>query len=185
MLNFCSSANRCDLPSCEACAWRYSLRISRRITKHAPRQIFAVTIAANLADTTQFSYWRKAARNLFDYRRRSSNWWRSTGMWLWLSRDSSVRGILTLGALTEDEFITVFDRRWPTTIQPIEVKLLREHIYYAMGPAVVAVARPGQRRYQPIGAALEPQARSGRHRSPIGQAVLLPPRWNEGLPILL
>jgi hypothetical protein len=144
-----------------------------------------VTISANLADAMQFSSWRKTARNLIDHRRRSSNWWRSTGMWLWLSRDSSVRGILTLGALTEDEFITAFDRRWPTVIQPIKVKLLREHIYFAMRPAVVAVAWPGQRRYQPIGAALEPQVRSGRRRSPIGQAVLLPPRWNEGLPILL
>lgn len=183
MPNFCSSANRCGLPSCEACAWRYSLRISRRITKHAPRRIFAVTIATSLADATQFSSWRKTARNLIDYRRRSSNWWRDTGMWLWLSRDTSVRGILTLGALTEDEFIAAFDRRWPTTIQPIEVKLLREHIYYAMRPAVVVVTSPGQRRYQPIGAALEPQVRSGGHRS-IGQPVLLPSDWKDGLPIL-
>lgn len=157
MPNFCSSANRCDLPSCEACAWRYSLRMSRRITKHAPRQIFAVTIAANLVDTTQFSSWRKTARNLIDYQRRSSKWWREMGMWIWLSHDGSVRGIVTLGSVTEGEVIAAFGRRWPTTIQPVEERFLREHIYYAMRPEVVAATWPQERRYQPVSAAVEPQ----------------------------
>lgn len=79
------------------------------------------------------------------------------GMWIWLSHDASVRGIVTLGSLTEEEFIAAFGSKWPTTIQPVEARLLRQHIYHAMRPEIVAVTWPVERRYQPVSAAVEPQ----------------------------
>ena len=151
----CTSAHRCASPVCEPCAWRYSLRITRRIHAHDPRRLHALTITAGLHDAANFFRWRVAVRNLVDHRRRECSWWKSVGLWTWLSADGAVRGFTILGSISEAEFGTAFSRRWPTTLRLIETRTMREEIYRAVHPGEIAPGGPG--RYQPIRAVVEPQ----------------------------
>ncbi len=153
----CSSAHRCARTSCEPCAWRYSLHISRRILAAHPRQLYVVTIEAFLHDPTAFRSWRVRLRNVVDHRRRACRWWREVGLWLWLGADGRVRGIVSLGAVTEEEFIEVIERRWPTTLRPIDVEELRSEVYFAVRPGIIFDTGPHQGRYQAIRLAVEPQ----------------------------
>jgi hypothetical protein len=154
----CCSRARCYLLTCEPCAWRYSLNISRRILAHDHRRLFAITIGANLGGTGEFRSWRVAARNLIDYCRRECRWWRDLSLWGWLSADSCVRGIVSLGSVTEGEFCGVFGRRWPISGRPISPTDLRRVIYWeALRPSVIVEAGPQQGRYQHIKITIEPQ----------------------------
>jgi hypothetical protein len=168
----CISAHRCASPACEPCAWRYSLRVSRRVLAHDPRRVHALTIAAELHDATGFDRWRVAVRNLIDHRRRACSWWKPFGLRAWLSADGAVRGLILPGSISDAECVSAFSRRWPTTLRPIELTTIREEIYRAVHPAVIASGGPG--RYQPIKAMVEPQ-RSGAPASPPECRPLLEP----------
>lgn len=159
----CTSAHRCASPSCEPCAWRYSLRVYRRILAHDPRRLHVLTISAGLHDAAEFHRLRVAVRNLVDHRRRECSWWKSVGLWTWLSADGAVRGLAILGSISEAEFGAALSRRWPTTLRSIEITTVREEIYRATRPGVIETGGPG--RYQPIKAAVEPQS-SGALASP-------------------
>ena len=137
--------------------------MTRRIYAHDPRRLHALTITAGLHDAADFFCWRVAVRNLVDHRRRECSWWKSVGLWTWLSADGAVRGLTILGSISEAEFGTAFSRRWPTTLRLIETGTMREEIYRAVHPGVIAPSGPG--RYQPIKAAVEPQG-SGALASP-------------------
>lgn len=176
----CTSAHRCASPACEPCAWRYSFRVYRRILAHDPRRLHVVTFAAGLQDPTDFHRWRAAVRNLVDHRRRACSWWKSVGLWTWLSADGAVRGLTILGSISEAEFGTAFSRRWPTTLRLTEITTARAEIYRAAHPGVIAPGGPG--RYQSIKAAVEPQG---------SDALASPPRpprtcaaWAEPMAVL-
>ncbi len=152
----CSSDHRCYSVLCEPCAWRYSLNISRRVLAAHPRRLFAVTIAPTLSAQINFRSWRIQVRNLVDYRRQKSKWWRHLGFWNWLGSDGHVRGIVSLGSVLEDEFLRAFSQRWPTTLKPIDVETVRNEIYFAMRPGIVFDTGPHHSRYQQVRMCIEP-----------------------------
>lgn len=181
----CHSNHRCCRPACAACAWRYALRLSRRILATEPRRLFQITIEARLPDLTTFPGWRKAVRNLVDHRRRADIWWGEVGLWLWLAHDGTVRGIVSLGGVTEVEFATAFRRRWPVRVRPCAVGDVRQQVYFAIHPdrADVLEGLPG--RYQRVKVAVEPK-RAPRSRSGTRQPHDPDPsRWLEPLPVLV
>jgi hypothetical protein len=96
--------------TCPICARRYSRRTARAILATNPRRLFAVTFNTNLSHE-QFRSWRTAARNLVDYQRRESRWWRGVSMQVWLGTDGRLRGVVSLDAITPEEFAEAL-RRW-------------------------------------------------------------------------
>jgi hypothetical protein len=155
----CSSDRRCYSVLCEPCAWRYSLNISRRVLAAHPRRLFALTFAPTLAARTDLRSWRIQVRNLVDHRRQDSKWWRDLGVWGWLGSDGHVRGIVSLGSVLADEFLRAFERRWPTTLKPIEVGTVRNAIYFAMRPGIIFDTGPHHSRYQQIRICIEPSGK--------------------------
>jgi hypothetical protein len=155
----CYSTHRCLGTSCETCAWRYSLNISRRVLAAHPRRLFAVTFAPDLATQTHFRSWRIQVRNLVDHRRHDSKWWRDLGIWGWLGSDGLARGIVSLGSVLEDEFLRAFERRWPTTLRKIKVQDVRSEIYFAMRPGTIFESGPHHSRYQRVRMCIEPSGK--------------------------
>ncbi|MBL0406827.1 hypothetical protein JKG68_23055 [Microvirga aerilata] len=151
-----SSANRPYSVSCESCTWRYSLNISRRILTTNPRRLFAITFTPTLTSQADFRSWRIQVRNVLDYRRRESRWWRDVGLWGWLNADGHIKGIASLGAILEDEFLHAFGRRWPTTLRAIDEKELRNEVYFSVRPSMIFNAGPHHGRYQHLKLAIEP-----------------------------
>jgi hypothetical protein len=138
------------------------LNISRRILAHDPGRLFALTIEPNLAGIGEFSGWRTAIRNVVDYRRRQYRWWRGVGIWCWLSEDDCIRGIASIGSVTESEFCGAFANRWPVSVRPITPSNLRHVMYWeALRPSVIVEAGPQQGRYQHIKITIEPQRTRG------------------------
>ncbi len=166
----CSSDHRCYSVLCEPCAWRYSLNISRRVLAAHPRRLFAFTIAPTLAARTNFRSWRIQVRNLVDHRQQESKWWRDLGTWASLGSDGVVRKVVSLASVLEDEFLRAFERRWPTTLRPIVEKELRNEVYFAIRPSVIAQVK-SIGRYQSIRLVVEPRA----YRLPLDGGFVQPP----------
>jgi hypothetical protein len=142
-----------------------------------------VTIDATLQGPADFSSWRIQVRNLLDYRRRACRWWREIGLWLWLSADGSIRGIVSLGAVTEEEFIEALGRRWPTKVQPLEHERLRESLYlHSIRVGVIFEAGQHTGRYQRIRMVVEPRKQPLLHCPSGGR---FEPGSREPLPFLI
>jgi hypothetical protein len=90
-------------PQCPTCTGRAARRIGRTILATNPRRLFSVEFGTALSPE-QFRSWRTAARNLVDHQRRECRWWREVAMQVWLGADGRVRGIVSLGAITPEEF---------------------------------------------------------------------------------
>src|SRR5215212_6242814 len=99
---------------CPTCAGRAARRISRAILARHPRQLHGVKFSTHLSPK-EFHSWRIAARNLIDHQRRGSRWWRSVSIHDWLGADGQVRGIVSLDAVTLEEFAEAFSR-WTATL---------------------------------------------------------------------
>lgn len=143
----CTSQHRCSSISCERCARRYSSRVVRRILATSPGNLFEIEIDAALPSMRAFSCWRVEARNWIDHCRRASGFWKSAALFVWLSQDGRVRGIITLAALTKDEVETTLGRRWPITLCQIEQTVLCRHIYEAVRPPMIWSDGQDQSRY--------------------------------------
>src|SRR4051794_28773103 len=104
-------------PNCLICAGRTARRTARAILATNPRQLHAVNFRATLSPQ-EFRSWRGATRNLIDHQRRSSRWWRGVSLHVWLGADGQVRGIVSLDAVTREEFVEAF-RRWTATLRRI------------------------------------------------------------------
>jgi hypothetical protein len=112
---------------------------------------------ASLQSPADFRSWRIQFRNFVDHRRRVCRWWRDVGFWLWLGKDGCVRGIVSLGAVTEEEFIEAVGRRWPVKLTHIPVEHLRREAYlHALRPGIVSDTGPHGDRYRGIRVAVEP-----------------------------
>lgn len=125
-----------------------------------------------------FRLWRIAVRNVIDHLRRTSRWWRSMGLWLWLSADGRLRGIANLDSITVSEFVQSLGRRWPVTVRSIEVETLRAEIYRA----VRRCPEPKSARYQGLKLAIWPRRVTGTVRDSWKEARGL---LVEPMPILL
>lgn len=173
MPSHCCSAHRCSSISCATCAWRYSLRVSRRTLAYEPRQLHAVTIDCAADDHAEFRRWRRALHNLINYRRRQSRWWQSVGAWGW-SDGNRLHGVVELGAITTTEFMVALRRLGEVRLRPIEVEHVRAEVYAAAmsisaGPGIGAAGR-----YQSFKIAIGPLAVTGRATPIIGDMFVEP-----------
>lgn len=100
--------------------------------------LYGIEIKTSFCCPTDFWSWRIDARNIADYRRYKSRWWRHTGLHVWLGNDGGLYGIVALGELTPEEFIEAFGSRWPVTLWSIEQDDLRDEVYAAMWPGWIA-----------------------------------------------
>lgn len=178
----CTSQIRCSSISCERCARRYSNRVARRILATNPRNLFALEVDAALPSLPAFCCWRVEARNWIDHRRRASAYWKSAGLYVWLSQDSWVRGVIALNALTRNEVEIAFGGRWPSTLRKVDHAYLHHHIYAAVRPNVISIYGPDRARYQSRKLAIWPR------REPVLGKPRLSPRKNnfiEPMPILI
>lgn len=178
----CSSQIRCSSITCERCVRRYSNRVAWRILATNPRNLFAIEINAALLSFAAFWRWRVEARNWLDHRRRASRYWKSVGLYVWLSRDRWVRGVIALNALTKDEVETALGRRWSITLRGINHADLNHQIYATVLPNVISISGPVQSRYQLRKLAIWPR------REPVLSEPRLSPRENnfiEPMPILI
>lgn len=155
MLPACRSSSRCASVACEACRWRYSLRIARRIEAHGPRKLLAFEIACSTVDAAEFLRWRTSMHNIVAYRRRQSRWWRSVGIWGWWD-GTSLRGIVSLGSITSTEFISALRRHGEIRLRPIGAENIRTEVY-AAAMSISAASGPREiGRYQRVKIAIEP-----------------------------
>jgi hypothetical protein len=144
----CTSQNRCSSISCERCAKRYGRRVARRILATNPRNLFGIEINAALSSLGAFWCWRIEVRNWVDHRRRVDRHWRSAGLYVWLSQDGWVRGVIALNALTTDEVEATLGRRWPITLRRVDQSVLCCHIYETIRPPAIWSDKRDQSRYQ-------------------------------------
>ena len=126
---------------CPTCAGRAARRISRAILARHPRQLHGVKFSTHLSPK-EFHSWRIAARNLIDHQRRGSRWWRSVSIHVWLGADGQVRGIVSLDAVTLEEFAEAFSR-WQPTLRRITEEELAEEVYTSVRPGVIADVEGG------------------------------------------
>lgn len=180
MISNCLRQNRCARITCERCARRYSAQIARRVLGAASGSLAATEIHTNCAPS-DFHSWRIAVRNLVDHQRRQSRWWRRFALHVWLSADGEVRGICTLGDLTVEEVRSDFVARKPTNLRPLDKADLRNAVYAAVAPSVIAPVN-GYGRYQSIKLSVGPRR---THPCPSPSSAAQQDRFLEAMPIIL
>ena len=67
--------------------------------------------------------------------------------------------------MLEDEFLRAFERRWPTTLRPIKVEMVRNEIYFAMRPGIILDTGPHRSRYQRVRMCIEPSGKVSSARA--------------------
>src|SRR3954463_7275414 len=169
-------------PRCPICVQRYSRRMARSFLATNPRRLFAITFDTALS-REDFRSWRTAARNLVDHQRRECRWWRKVSIQVWLGEDGRLRGIVSLDAVTTDEFRDAF-RRWPLTLTSVKAGDLADAIYAAVEPGVVACA-DGQGGYRAVRFKLKPQTALQKPEEPTAPSRLATSLLIEPMPILI
>lgn len=157
MKSNCCSQNRCAGLKCVSCARRYARLVSRRIRSTASGGLYGIEIKTSFGGPADFWSWRIEARNVLDYRRRTSRWWRECCLHVWLANDGSLHGIVALGGLTLEEFIDTFGSRWPTTLRSIGQENLQNEVYAASRPGQIATSPWIGGRYQGLKLAIWPR----------------------------
>lgn len=183
MTRTCRSQNRCALITCAPCARRYAHLVSRRIRNSASGSPYGIEIKTSFCDPADFWSWRIEARNVLDYRRRTSRWWRECCLHVWLANDGILHGIVALGGLTLEEFIDTFGSRWPTTLRSIGQENLQNEVYAATRPGQIATSPWIGGRYQGLKLAIWPR----RSRTSATQSIptITPDTWIELMPVLI
>lgn len=177
----CCSWNRCRNITCEVCSRRYAGQVAKRIQTVAGKRN-VIEIDASLSTLADFWSWRIEVRNLTDYRRRDCRWWREFLMTVWLCHDGRLRGIASLGSLTPAEVLEVLNRRWPTTLWPVESNDLRQEIAAIVHPTMIATIQV-RARYQSLKFSIWPKAsRTNRQSAPISLPTR---RLVEPMPVLV
>jgi len=178
----CCSANRCGLITCTPCARRYAKRIAHRIQAMGTHNLHAVEIDIASTSPADFSTWRIEARNVIDYCRRTSRWWRHCGLIVWLGADHKLRGVVFLGSVAPVDFLAAFSR-WPTTTRPMSPALLREAIHGFVKPGMIATIPLSKARYQSLKLAVWPRRKATKTRSLVQERA--PTVYIEPMPVLI
>ncbi|MFL5201045.1 MAG: hypothetical protein ACJ8B9_03010 [Microvirga sp.] len=141
-----------------------------------------VEIKLALPSFADFWSWRVEARNVVDYRRRTDRWWRDLALNVWLNEDGMIRGIVTLGPVTPDEFLAVVSR-WPTALRPITPSTLRDELYAIVQPSRFAFPALPPRRYQGLKLTIAARRNAPKTVTPLRDKAVS--RNLEPMPILL
>jgi hypothetical protein len=175
----CCSQSRCARTDCAVCSRRYAGRLSRRILTITTGKLFAIELQLPSPSLADFWSFRVGARNFIDHRRRLDRWWREFMLQVWLCQDGRVRGVGSLGSLTDTEVLEAFQSRWPTSIRPLSYENQRPEIVQIVRPGLLPLAEISA-RYQSIKLAIWPQ-RERRKPTP----RLEHPRYDlESMPIV-
>ena len=165
-------------PSCPTCAGRYARRIARSILGTKPRQLHGVNFRTTLSPL-EFHSWRVSVRNLIDHQRRRCRWWQGVTISVWLGADGCVRGIVSLDAVTLEEFAEAFSR-WRPSLRRIGSEEVAGVVVEAVRPGVVAAVDRGG--YQTIRFTVRPKIVRRVIRAPVRpEPVALIP----AMPVLL
>ena len=178
------SARRCEEITCTRCARRYSNQVARGLLRSAQGIICAVTFDTGITTSNEFAKWRVSIRNTVHYRRTYvSNWWDSFSLYLCLSNDGYVRGIVSMGSVTEDELISALGARWPITLHRISRDTLCDELYSTIRPDVILTELHRGSRYQHVKLAIRERKRSKRPILPASVRTSEP--FYEPMPIIL
>lgn len=179
MTRMCHSSSRCTSILCEACSWRYSLRIARRIQAHDPRQLHALQAASSIPGPSAFRSLRRSLHNSICYRRRHSRWWRRVGIWGWWD-GTGLHGLVELGSITAIEFVSALQRQGDIHLRPLGTANVRTEVYRAARSASTVAGLDATGRYQPLKVAIEPVTTTRKHPVPIIDDVMV-----EAMPVLV
>ncbi len=172
----------CSLTSCTPCSRRYAKRIAQRVHAVGNHNLRAVEIDIAPSSPADFWSWRVKERNVIDYRRQTNRSWRHCGLIVWLGADQRLRGIVFLGAVAPVDFLVAFSR-WPTTLRPIDPAILRDTIYAAVQPGMIATMPTSKARYQPLKLAVWPRRKAIKTQS--STSTRAPQAYIEPMPILI
>jgi hypothetical protein len=156
MIRKCSSANRCAQIQCNKCARRYARRIARDLQCRGTGLIFAISIAAEIDSIDDFTRWRVSIWNAVAYRRSVCRWWNDIYLRVWAGQDGCIRGVVALGSITENEFLTTLSSRWPIMLRRIEREALYDELYAVIHPDAIMADNPSHARYQRRQATVRP-----------------------------
>jgi hypothetical protein len=182
MGEICRSDHRCGQLACEKCARRYAGGVARRILRAEARNLCVVEIELARSSFADFWSWRVEVRNVVDYRRRIDRWWRDLALNVWFNHDGMMCGIVALGPVTPDEFLTVFSR-WPIALWPITPASLRDEVYAIVRPSRLAFPVSPPRRYQNLKLTITARRKVPKTISPLSEKAV--DRYFEPMPILL
>jgi hypothetical protein len=175
----CQSQSRCGEITCEVCARRYAGRLAKRIQTTATGKFFAIELLLPSPSLADFWRFRIDGRNFVDYRRRQCRWWNEFMLQVWLCQGGRVRGVGSLGSLTDTEVLEAFQSRWPTSIWPLDSENLRLGIVQIVRPGSLSSAELSA-RYQSMKLAIWP-----RREKRMSPRRLQQPRYNlEPMPIV-
>jgi hypothetical protein len=175
----CCSQSRCARTDCAVCTRRYAGQLAKRIQACATGKLFAIEMRLPSPSLADFWSFRVGARNFIDHRRRLDQWWREFMLQVWLCQDGRVRGVGSLGSLTETEVLEAFQSRWPTSIRHLDSGNLGSEIVQTVRADLLPSADMSA-RYQSIKLAIWPR-REKRKATP----RLEQPRYDlEPMPIV-
>jgi hypothetical protein len=146
------------------------------------RNLCVVKIDLARSSFADFWSWRVEVRNVVDYRRRTDRWWRDLALNVWLNQEGMVRGIVALGPVTPDEFLSVFSR-WPTALRPITPSTLRGEVYAIVQPSRLAFPALPPSRYQSLKLTIAARRSAPKTISSLREKAVS--RYLEPMPILL
>jgi hypothetical protein len=183
MIKKCCSANRCARIECPTCARRYARRVARDLLSSATGQIYAISIAAGIGSLDDFRQWRVSLWNIVSYRRNVCRWWNDIHMRSWCGRDGCIRGIIVLGSVTENEFLTTLGARWPMTLRSIRLVALYDELYAVVCPDVILADDPTHARYQPRQMTVRPHRVRATQKHPVDPMMCNP--FDDPMPLLI
>src|SRR3954469_17675508 len=93
----------------------------------------------------------------------NADWWRGVSLHVWRGQDGRVRGVVTLDAITPEEFIEAF-ARWEPGLKRIAEEELASGVYQALQPGVIAPVDCGG--YQRVRLTIRATVRTRRPASP-------------------
>jgi hypothetical protein len=179
----CCSENRCSRIDCPKCARRYVRRVARDFQGSGADQVYVIAISARIANLDEFRQWRLSVWNIVTYRRQICPWWRGVSMRVWLLNDGSIRGVVALASITENEFGTILGSRWPMTLRLIERDTLHNELHEIVQPGMIMADHPSQARYQPRQMTVRPCRTRIKPNRPV--PICYPDPFDEPMPILI
>jgi hypothetical protein len=104
-------------------------------------------------------------------------------MRVWLCRDGSIRGVVALESVTENEFLTALGSRWLITLRQISPEALRDELYTIVHRDIIMSDYPDHARYQNRQMTVRP--RHARAKSiPLADASVCDP-FDDPMPVLI
>ena len=146
-------------------------------------RIYSIRIETRISTLLEFAKWRIKQWNIIDYRRRVSRWWSDLSFRVWLCGDGSVRGVVALGSITEDELAAALGTRWLLTLRQIDQGNVFDELYSVVQPRSIIADEPDHGRYQRRQLSVRPRRARTHQTRPV--AISDPDPFDEPMPLLI